>query len=534
MSAGHHVSHRTGTLGLVRTTIRRERWRIAIWMLGLVVIVTISIQAVTDLFTTQQDLVNAAASSSNPAFLAFQGPDQALDTLGGQVAFQIGAPVLVMMGLMALLVTGRMTRGEEEAGRLELVRSLPVGRNAPLLAATIVTGTMSIVIGAAISVAAIAFDLPVAGSVNFGMGYAAVGLVFTGITLVTAQVTENHRLTYGLAGVVLGVSFVLRAIGDASTGVSWMAWLSPIGWAQRAQPYADEIWWPFALAVVVAGLLVSLAIELQSIRDLGAGLVPPRPGPRTARDSLRTPLALMVRLGRGSLVGWTAGTAFLALVYGGLTGAIEDFIDDYPEISDMLVQSGGDLSASYVATSARVVALIGSGLVIQSTLRLRTEESEQRTEPVLGTPVSRPAYWTAAILFAIVGSAVLAITVGLVLGASAAVAVSDHALVWDGTLAMLGYLPAMLVLIGIGAFLVGLAPRAASVTWAMLVIGFVITMFGMLLELPDWAMRLSPFENLPLAPVEPFSIVETAIVTLVGLALLAAGLAGYRRRDIPT
>lgn len=533
MSTGRHLSHQAGTWRLVRTIVSRERYRIAIWMLGLVAIVTVSIQAVTDLFATQQDLDNAAVSSSNPAFLAFQGPDQALDTLGGQVAFQIGAPVLVMMGLMALLMTGRTTRTEEEAGRLELVRSLPVGRNAPLLAATIVTGTMSILIGAAISVAAIAFDLPVAGSINFGAGYAAVGLVFTGVTLVTAQVTENHRLTYGLAGVVLGLSFVLRAIGDAGTGLSWVAWLSPLGWAQHAQPYADEIWWPFALAAAATGLLVLLAIELQSIRDLGAGLVPPRPGPRSARASLRTPLALTIRLGRGSLVGWTVGTAFLALVYGALTGVIEDFISDYPEISDMLVQTGGDLAASYVATSARVVALVGSGFAIQSTLRLRSEETEQRTEPVLAAAVPRPTYWAASVGFAFVGSVVMALTVGVVLGASAAVAVSDSGLVWDGTAAMLGYLPAMLVLIGIGALLIGLVPKAAPATWAMLVIGFVLTMFGALLELPEWVMRISPFENLPLVPVESFSSTATIGVTGIGIAFLAIGLLGYRRRDIP-
>ena len=37
---------------------------------------------------------------------------------------------------------------------------------------------------------------------------------------------------------------------------------------------------------------------------------------------------LAVRLQRGALVAWTAGTAFLALVYGAITNAIEDFVDE--------------------------------------------------------------------------------------------------------------------------------------------------------------------------------------------------------------
>ena len=36
-----------------------------------------------------------------------------------------------MVGLMSLLMTGRLTRGEEEAGRLELIRSFPSGPAPP-------------------------------------------------------------------------------------------------------------------------------------------------------------------------------------------------------------------------------------------------------------------------------------------------------------------------------------------------------------------------------------------------------------------
>ena len=87
------------------------------------------------LYPTQADLDAAAlAARDNPAALAFNGPDQALDTIGGQVAFQVGAFGLVMVGLMSVLLVGRLTRGEEDSGRLELVRSMPVGRHAPLAA----------------------------------------------------------------------------------------------------------------------------------------------------------------------------------------------------------------------------------------------------------------------------------------------------------------------------------------------------------------------------------------------------------------
>ena len=71
---------------------------------------------------------------------------------------------------------------------------------------------------------------------------------------------------------------------------------------------------PLAAAVVVAAVAAFLAAR----RDLGAGLVPPRPGPAEAARSLRSPLALAWRLQRASLVGWAAGV----LVYGAALGSI--------------------------------------------------------------------------------------------------------------------------------------------------------------------------------------------------------------------
>lgn len=520
-----------GTWHLIRAAVRRDRVRILVWVAGLGAMVALSAESVRNVFPTQADIINAAEASRNPAILAFQGPDQGLETLGGQVAFQIGAPGLVFVALMALLMTGRLTRVEEEAGRWELIRALPVGRNAPLAAAGIVVGAMSTLIAVVIAASLIAFDLPAAGSLNFALGYALTGAVFTGVTLVTAQVTDNPKLANGLAGVVLGVSFVLRAIGDMSSGV--LSWCSPLGWVQGARPFADERWWALLIPAVVAVVLVRVAIELQARRDLGAGLVQPRAGPAHGGERLAGPLALAVRLQRGAVAGWTAGVAFLALVYGSITQAIEGFVEDNPELADFLAAAGGDLTQSYIATAARTTVLIGSGFAIQSVLRIRSEETNARTEPVIATPTTRLEYWLAHLSVAVGGSIVVVLTSGIVLGASAAIAVGDVALLWDGTWAAIVNLPATLVLIGIAALVVGAAPRFSGASWAALAVGFVIAMFGPILDLPSWAMRISPFENVALVPAESLAIGPVLVLTAIATACLLAGLAGYRRRDIP-
>ena len=82
----------SGTAALVGFTVRRDRIRMAVWTLSIVALVWVTAASVKQFFPTAEDLRKAAvASEGNAAALAFNGPAQALDTLGGQVAFQVGA-----------------------------------------------------------------------------------------------------------------------------------------------------------------------------------------------------------------------------------------------------------------------------------------------------------------------------------------------------------------------------------------------------------------------------------------------------------
>ena len=305
----------TGTLALTRFILRRDRIRILVWIVAIVALAALTTIGIEGLFPTQAALdQTAAATEHNAAAIAFNGAAQGLNTVGGQVAFQFGAMGMVLVALMSIFMFGRLTRGEEEAGRLEVVRSLPVGIHANTLAAVLTVAAMNLIVGVLIAAVLIAQGLPAAGSVTFGVSFILVGLVFGCVALLVAQVTESTRVVYGTAGAVLGVAYVLRAVGDIGDGT--VSWLSPIGVAQKARPFADERWWPLLLLVAVTILLVAAAAALAVRRDLGAGLVAPRPGRPTAAPSLGHPLGLAFRLQRGSLLGWGAGVLVIGIAYG--------------------------------------------------------------------------------------------------------------------------------------------------------------------------------------------------------------------------
>lgn len=523
----------TGTWQLVWFTVRRERLRIVLWVGSLTALVIATAASVKGLFQTQADLDQAAAASAkNAAAIAFNGPVQGLDTVGGQVAFQAGAVGLVLVALMSLLMTVRYTRVEEESGRTELVRATVVGRDAHTAAALLVLTGMNLLIGAAVAVGLIGTGLPLLGSVSFGASFLAIGLVFTALALVTAQISENGRTASGLAGLVLGYAFTVRAVGDIGDGR--LSWLSPIGWSQKLRPYAGERWWPLLVPFAVTVLLLMTARALGARRDWGAGLVQPRPGPAIAAPSLGRPLGLAVRLQRAMLLAWTVALAVFGFVYGAIADDIGDFVGDSQTLKDLLAAAGGgpSLVDSYFGTAMLILALVGSCFGVQCIQRLRSEETALHTEAVLVTPTARHRWMGSYLAVACGGSVVVLTAAGLGAGLPYAVETADAGQIGALVGASLAYLPAVVLLVGVAAALYGLAPRAGSAVWVVVTSCFVIGFLGQVLKLPRWLVDLSPFQHTPALPAA--SLTLTPLVTLSGLAaaLVAVGLVSFGRRDI--
>jgi ABC-2 type transport system permease protein len=522
----------TGTLALARFIVRRDRVRMAVWIVGIALLVVSTASSVKGLYPTQADLAEAAAASAdNAAAIVFKGPVQGLDTLGGEVAFQVGSFGLVVVGLMTMLMTARSTRAEEEAGRTDLVLSMPVGRHAPTAATMLVVAGMNVGVGYIVAAGLISQGLPATGSVVFGASFAAFGFVIAGVAAVAAQITENTRVVSGMCGAVLGAAFVLRAAGDVGDGT--LSWLSPIGWSQKARPFAGEQWWPLLVSLAVAVGLVVVAGVLTTRRDIGAGLVPPRPGPPVAASWLGRPLGLAFRLQRGSLIGWSVGVFLLGVAYGSVGNDIEEFVRDNKALNDWLARTGGaSLTDSYLATVFLILALISTGYAVSSALRLRAEENAARAEPLLATGVSRRRWAASHLAVASAGSVIVLAAGGLGAGLTYGIVADDLSALPRLLGAALAYAPALWLLVGLAAALFGLAPRSVLATWAAMALCFVVGMFGAAFDFPRWLTDISPFQHVPQLPADDVTVVPLAILAAVAAGLTSVGLAAFRRRDV--
>lgn len=527
---GPQASGLTGTWQMVRLFLRLDRIQLPLWVVAIVGLVAASASAVQGLYGTPQLRAGYAATvTGSPAAIVMSGPPQALDTVGGITLFEINLTSALGISLMAIFLTVRHTRTEEEAGRTELLRAGVLGRHAPLAAALLVVGGASVLAGGLIGVCLLGLGLPAGGSLLFGAAMACLGLVFVAITAVAAQVTEHARTARGVAVAVLGVAWALRSFGDIrENGASW---LSPVGWVQSVNAFGEERWWPLLLPVGLVALLTMGAVVLTTRRDVGAGLVPPRPGAPRGSALLSSVPGLALRQQRSSLLWWVVGLFMGGLGFGSFGEEVTTMLEDNPALQDVLGDSE-DLVAGYFGLILLILALVVGCFAVSSVHRARAEETAARAELLLATPTSRARWQLGWLVVTAVGTvlALLATGVGVLVADAVVSGSTERSLELLG--ATMAYLPAVAVIGGLAAALHGWAPRLGVITWVVLAGCFVVGWLGDLLSIPDAVRNISPFNLTPRLPQEAMDWSVVGGLSALALVLLVLAMVGLRRRDI--
>ena len=449
----------------------------------------------------------------------------------------------VLAAMMSILAVVRHTRQAEELGREEMLRAGVVGRYASLAAAVIVALVANLVLAVLLGLGMVVAGQPVAGSLVAGTSIALVGVAFTGVAAVTSQLASTSRGAIGLAGAGLGVAFMLAALGNMLGTVdsaalritsAWPAWLSPIGWGQQMRPFADNLWWPLGLAVLILAALFWLAILLVGSRDVGRGMWPERRGAAHASPALLSPAGLVWRLQRGTLLGWAIGLFGFGLIFGALSdqiGGLEGAATEW------YATFGGqaDLLGAYWASMMQMAGMAVAIYVVTLLLRLHHDEAHGTLESVLGTAVSRLRWLGAYAVNALAGATLLILVFAVAMGITGGQVLGGTApLVHDLVIAALVQLPAIGVLGAAVVTVVMLLPRwSVGLSWA-LVVGSIIVgpMFGPSLGLPTWLLDLSPFTQVPNAPAVAVTSGPILGLGLACLLLAATSVVALRRRNL--
>jgi ABC-2 type transport system permease protein len=518
-------------LGIVWRTRRRA---ILIWVIALAASMTGTAVAVAGLYDTPAKVhTYARAVTSGSALAAINGHVEGIDSLGGVIQDEFGFLASFLLPLLGIALVAGSTRREEESGRLETLLGGRIARHQPVLAALAVATAAILVTSVLFAAGLAASGVPASGSVLYAAALGALAFVFAGCAALLAQLVSHARGVYTGSLLVLAAAYVLRGAGDTTCRLAWLAWLSPLGWAEKAAPFGPQRWWVLAVPAV-AGLAASgAAVWLAARRDLGSALLRGGTGPARATRPRRSPIGFAAWIHRPATAGWLAGGLLLTAMMGSLSRQLLDAMAGNPALSQAMGVTGGRPLHGFVAVTQLYLAVIATGYLVQAIGTLRAEEADGRLETRLAGTLSR-VRWLAAH-----GAVIAAGLVLIVVGSSLVLALSTA---WSvGTTDDLGvivragaaYLPAELVFAGLALALFGLWPRGFGLAWAGYAAATFIAFLGPGLKLGRWVLDLAPTThvgNPPLGPVHAGSLAALAIVAAV---LVLGGFVAFRHRDLP-
>lgn len=530
---------------LLGQRLRRDRLQLTLWIVGTALMAFAGYAGVSQSYSTLADRQNIlAAALANPVILMFRGLPSGTSE-GAFLAFEVLPWLAFLAALMSTFLAVRHTRGDEEAGRAELVWATPAGRRLPTIA-TLVHGVLAnVALALLTALALVATGLPLAGSVLAGAAAASCGIAFLGVGLLAAQLIRTSRGANSLTVWVLVATFLIRGIGNAAGTPSddltrmtsaWPAWLSPFGWVEQSRPYDADLVGPMLLGLAFGLVLAGASVALQSLRDIDASFVAERPGRVSARPALASPHALVWRLTSGAIVGWAVGGAITGILATTLSGLVDRISGENPAVADILTTIGGatgGLDEVVVTVFFTLLGILAACCAVQIVVRARQEEARGTAEAVLATPVGRVRWLADYVIVGVV--AVLIVVAAAVLAGWVGIRVNGGAdsLYRIVAVAGAGQALAAAVFAVLSALVFVLLPRATTaVAWSLVLLATLFGLFGPLFGLPDWTRNLSPFG---VTPVMDGSGVDVRGLWWLVLALVAGGagaLTLMRRREL--
>lgn len=528
---------RTATAPITRLTlrqIRRGALIVAAICAGMSGLVAVQYQ------TTFQGSIDAAglrALAENPAVRILFGQPAALDDAGGFTVWRTGLPVLVLSGVWALLTATRITRGEEDAGRADLMLAGRVRVVDVVLRVIAVMVLAAVLIAVAVGAAMVAAGTQATGAMIYAGVVLGVTSTFATAGVFAAQVMPTRSAAVGVTVGLLGIWLLLRMLADGVAQLAWLTWTTPFGLAALAAPYADNRVAPLFVLTGLAAGFAAAGLVAAGHRDVGGALVA-LPTRRAPRNGLLTSVGrFAIRRTIRPTISWATGIAAYFFLVGALIASILEFFDSNRRFAELASSAGFGGLDSAQGFAAALFSLLAIPTGLYAATRLATfvaDEHARRWTAVLSAPVSRIRLACTEIAVVTAGVVTLHVVAGLAIAAGATA--TGAPLTLSSSLAgALNSAPIAWLAVGAGAFAVGWLPSGVQTIGALPVVGgFLLNVVTQGVRAPEWVRNLSPFAHLGAVPNAPPEWAGMAVFIGIGAIAVTVGVVGYSRRDLTT
>ncbi|MEU4773871.1 hypothetical protein [Micromonospora sp. NPDC023644] len=476
-----------------------------------------------------------AALARNPAIRTLFGEPVALDTAGGFTVWRTGTILAVVLSVWGLLATTRVTRGEEAAGRWDLLLAGRLGPAAVLGRHLAVLAAAAALTGATLAVTLVAVGTPARGAALHAAGLALVATVAVAAAAFAGQVFPTRAAATGATLAFLGVGLLARMVGDGVASLGWLRWLPPYGPLALTRPYQDDRVSPLVVLALATVVLSAGALTLAGRRDVRDGLLSPAAGRPPRLRLLGSVESFAVRRMLRPLAGWSSGVGAYFLLVGVLTVSLTDFLADNPRFADLAAQAGFAGLGTVRGYAATLFALLAVPVGAFTAVRIAAfaaAETDGRLTLLHAGTVPRARLLIAEVGTTAVGAAVLVTVAGVATWLGAILVGADLPLraavagTWN-------VLPVALLNLGAAVLVLGRAPHGVAV------LGMVPAAGGFLLKViadstgaAGWMSWLSPYTHLAAVPQATPDWPATAVMIVLAGAAMAVGVTGYRRRDL--
>jgi ABC-2 type transport system permease protein len=500
-----------------------------------------SVSGYTATYKTAASRAKLARSlGTNTGLRALIGPARHIDTVAGFASWRCLGVLSLVGAVWGLLAGTRLLRGEEEAGRWELLLAGQTTRRRAAVQALVGLAAGWSVLWAVTTIVAIVDGrtvhppFSVSGAAFFAFAIVCSAAIFLAIGALASQLAATRRQAAALAGGALGVAFVIRMVADSGSHLQWLLWASPLGWVEELRPLTGSR--PLALLPIVAFVasLSVLTVRLADARDVGASILPDRDTSPAHTRLLNGPTGLAVRLTRLVALGWIAAIAAFGLLFGLVAQSAANATSGVASVEKALGRLGGRHggAAAYLGLTFVIIAALIALVVAGQLTATREEEADGRLDNLLVRPVSRPAWLTGRLAIA----AAVSLLCGLAAGVFAWVgAASQHSGVSFDSLCKAGIntVPPALFLLGLGVLVHATFPRAVSATtYGLVAWSVLVELIGSVVNLSHWMLDTSLLYHVAPAPATDPHWGSAAVLVGLGVVATLAANVIFSRRDL--
>jgi ABC-2 type transport system permease protein len=530
--AGHRPRPHRAVALLTSRVIVRGALAIALGLGALIVLEGLSFEtAYPDAASRRALLVWA----EDPGVRIISGPGSAVDTVGGFAMWDAGLYLTLIAAAWALTATTRVLRGDEEAGRSDLVQVGAMRAPSVVAVQLAVLFAACILIGGTVGLGFAVIGAETAGSILAGLVVAGYAAALVAMAALASQVFATRRRALAVAGGILLIWILLRMAANSADRREWLGWFTPAAWLDRVEAFDADRWEVLLVPLGATVAIGGAAVLLRGIRDSGAGLVRTRTTARTRRWGLGGTAGFAWRTNLGVLVAWAAGLAAAGFMVGALLPVVDEFLEEDEGFVDLLTAFGMDPDDVVLGFVAMISTILGLVIAVYAAFRMgatRAEEASERAELLLTRPLPRWR-WLGAHVLTLAAAVVVLAAVAAAAMWLGAIATDANVTAADAASAMANALPAIAVFAGLAVLVFGLAPRlTVPLAAGAAAAAYVIELVGPLLEWPEWVLGVSPFHHLEQVPIDPVDVPAALVMTGIGVVLAVGGILALERRDL--